>query len=237
MPLHESLTTATIKALFSEEITAAGGTVSDTFEDGTRLFTRSILPHVREVQRADQVQGGVALRASEREVWVHPYVFRLVCRNGAIMAQAVQTRQVETPEFATDEEASTAVRSAIQACCAEDAFTVAAEEMRSAREREADVALNLLPLLSHLPSEAGAQILRTIMERFFQEGDRSRFALMNAVTSVARDTPDPEVRWRLEELGGGIPAGRLPVPQLDDSAAEMALVGYPRRVGRRKVCL
>jgi hypothetical protein len=63
------------------------------------------------------------------------------------------------------------------------------------------------------------------MERFFQEGDRSRLALMNAVTSVARDTPDPEVRWRLEELGGGIPVGRAPVLQPDDTAAAMALVG------------
>jgi hypothetical protein len=63
------------------------------------------------------------------------------------------------------------------------------------------------------------------MERFFQEADRSRFALMNAVTSVARDTRDPEVRWRLEELGGGILAGRTPVLQLDDGAAERALVG------------
>jgi hypothetical protein len=28
---------------------------------------------------------------------------------------------------------------------------------------------------------------------------------MNAVTSVARDTRDPELRWRLETFGGGIP--------------------------------
>jgi hypothetical protein len=29
---------------------------------------------------------------------------------------------------------------------------------------------------------------------------------MNAVTSTARDTRDPEVRWRLEELGAQVPA-------------------------------
>jgi hypothetical protein len=27
---------------------------------------------------------------------------------------------------------------------------------------------------------------------------------MNAITSLARDTRDPERRWRLEELGGGM---------------------------------
>jgi hypothetical protein len=225
MPLHEFLTTAAIKALFAEEITGAGGVVSDTFDDGTRLFTRSILPGVREVRAADQVQGGVALRAGERGVWVHPYVFRLVCRNGAIMAHALQTCRIEGDEFATPEEASGAVRAAVRACCAEEAFTAAAEEMRSARAAEVDLALNLLPFISRLPAGAGAQVHRAIMERFFQEGDRSRFALMNAVTSVARDTPDPELRWRLEELGGGIAVGRTLVLQPDDSATETAMVG------------
>jgi hypothetical protein len=225
MLLHEFPTTAAIQALFAEEITAAGGTVSDTFNDGVRLFTRSVLPQVREVRPADQVQGGVALRANEREVWVHPYVFRLVCRNGAIVAHALQTRHITGEEGATTEEVVAEVRAAVQACAAVEAFTTSAEEMRSAREVEADTALNLLPLLSRLPAGTRTHLLRTIMERFFHESDHSRFGLMNAVTSVARDTPDPEVRWRLEELGGGIPAARTPTPQPDESAAEMAQVG------------
>jgi hypothetical protein len=29
---------------------------------------------------------------------------------------------------------------------------------------------------------------------------------MNAVTAVARETSDPETKWRLEEVGGSIPA-------------------------------
>lgn len=225
MPRQEFLTTTEIKTLFTEEIAAAGGEVSDTFDDGRLLFTRSILPRVREVRTADQVQGGVALRASAGEVWVHPYLFRLVCRNGAIMAHAIQTRHVEFPEFATPEEAVAEVRAAIQACCAEEAFTASAEQMRSAREMEADLALNLLSVISPRHSRVGTQMLRTILERFFAEGDQSRFGLMNAVTSVARDTPDPQIRWRLEELGGGIAVGRPPVIQPDDAAAEAVMVG------------
>jgi hypothetical protein len=225
MSVHESLTTAAVKALFTEEITAAGGTVSDTYDDGTRLFTRSILPQVREVRPADAVQGGVALRAAAGEVWVHPYVFRQVCRNGAIMAHALQTHHLAEQDFATPEEAAEAVRHAVGVCCTPDAFTTAAEQMRSARDAAADMAINLLPYLSRRPGGADSAVLRAIMERFFQDADRSRFGLMNAVTSVARDTPDPELRWRLEELGGGIAAGRKPVPQPDDSAAEALLVG------------
>ena len=56
-----------------------------------------------------------------------------------------------------------------------------------------------------------------ILGRFTTEGDTSRFGLMNAVTSVARDTRDPELRWSLEKLGGGIPAAILPVS--DDSGS------------------
>jgi hypothetical protein len=225
MSVPASLTTAAIKALFAEEITAAGGTISDTFDDGTRLFTRSILPQVREVRAADPVQGGVALRAGAGDVWVHPYVFRQVCRNGAIMAHALHSHHLAGQEFATAEEAADAVRHAVQVCCTPDAFTAAAEQMRSAREAAADLALNLLPFLSRRPGGADASVLPAILERFLQDADRSRFALMNAVTSVARDTPDPALRWRLEELGGGIAAGRTPVPQPEDSAAEPALVG------------
>jgi len=30
--------------------------------------------------------------------------------------------------------------------------------------------------------------------------------VLNAITALARDTADPEQKWNLEELGGGIPA-------------------------------
>jgi hypothetical protein len=219
------LTTADIKALFIEEIQAAHGRVSDIFDDGVRLFVRSVLPLLREVRTADQVQGGVALRASEHDVWVHPYVFRLVCRNGAIMAHAIQTWHVEVHEFTTPQEGIELIREAIQACCDEEAFTGSVEEIRSAVLTPADMAINMLPMLSRLPAREATQMIRLIADRFVQEGDQSRFGLMNAVTSLARDTADPELRWRLEELGGAVPAGRSPVRQPDNSAKAQVLVG------------
>jgi hypothetical protein len=60
-------------------------------------------------------------------------------------------------------------------------------------------------------------MMAMILGRFTSGADRSRFGLMNAVTSVARDTHDPELRWRLEELGGGIPAALL--SPADDSGS------------------
>jgi hypothetical protein len=219
LPAHSA-----ISALFAEEITAAEGTVSETFDDGIRLFARSILPGVREIRPGDALRAGVALRATGSQVRVHPYVFRQVCRNGAIIAHALQSCDIEAAEHDTPKETLSAIRQAVRACCDEEAFANIAEDIRSSRDKVADVTLNLLPVLSRLRPELGTQIFRMIVERFFDGEDASRYGLMNAVTSVARDTVDPEVRWGLEELGGGIPVGQPPAPDMD-GYAEPAMVG------------
>ncbi len=222
--LHDNpLTTAAIQAAFSEEITAMGGTVKDVFNDGERLFARSILTRTREVVPRDRVQDGVALRATEGEICVHPYTFRQVCSNGAIIVQSVQSRRIEDLGFLDPDEAESAVREAVRACCAEESFEAFAAEMRSASEERADRWLvNLMPMLSRLPQQDAPRILAAILERFTRDADSSRFGLMNAVTSVARDTTDPDLRWRLEELGGGIPAGRDGVPSSGGGRAKRA---------------
>jgi hypothetical protein len=221
MSRNAGLTTREIMAIFSEEIAAAGGAVSDTFDDGARLFTRSILPEAREVRPRDRVQGGVALKATAQEVWVHPYLFRQVCKNGAIRAHAVETRHITEIHYLSGAAAAEAVREAVRACCSTDAFAAGVREMRSARQTDADLAISLLAFFGSHGRHLRGPALRRIMDRFFQQGDRSRFALMNAVTAVARETEDPETRWRLEELGGGIPVGASPRPVRDDRAAEV----------------
>ncbi len=58
------------------------------------------------------------------------------------------------------------------------------------------------------------------LRRFRSQPDRTRFGLVNAITSLARDTRDPESRWRLEELGGAIAAGVPGAPPSLDAVAE-----------------
>src|SRR6516225_6622760 len=130
------LTTGEIKEIFADEVEAAGGRVSDVFDDGARIFLRAVLAGEKQVQPGDRVQGGVALRATEEAIWVHPYVFRQVCSNGAIRAHAIETREIHRSEFATEEQAEVvfALREAIRACSCEEAFAQGAAEMRSARQ-------------------------------------------------------------------------------------------------------
>jgi hypothetical protein len=219
-------TTRRIRDLFDQEITAAGGTLSDVYDNGDSLFLRSILPRTHEVRRGDLLHGGVALRTTAEEILVHPYVFRQVCRNGAILAHALQTRRVGRVDASMPPdkqvEVESAVCEAIQACCVEEAFEEATDQIRSACELEADLIMQVLPWLARLPQDQVPSLLADIQTRFTSGRDSSRFGLMNAVTSVARDTRDPELRWRLEELGGAIPALRTPVLKPDGGAAVLA---------------
>jgi hypothetical protein len=211
----DRISTAMVKTLFAEEIAGLDGTVSDTFDDGKRLFARSILPAVKEVRAKDRVQGGVALRMSGREAWVHPYVFRQICSNGAIMAQATETRHVAEIGARGPEEVLTELRQAIQTCACPEAFTVASQQMRSSQDARADMMLSLMPLLSRLPGT----IVTAVLQRFFEDGDPSSFGLANAITATARDTSDPEMRWRLEELGGGVLVDRTSRPPRQGGSA------------------
>ena len=205
-----NLTTTTITDAFTEVIEGFSGQVKETFDDGRRLFIRSLLPYVEEVRPRDRLQGGVALRATECDVCLAPYVFREVCRNGAIMAHALAAQHLVLKDEDTPEEKREVIRKAIAICCQQDVFATSIEEIRPSMDLEFDLALNMLPFLSQLPPSISADLLRHIFRQSVEQRRSSRYDFMNVVTSVARDTRDPEDRWRLEELGGGIGAGLLP---------------------------
>lgn len=216
--------TPAIQAMFAEEIAARGGRVSDSITKGRLLFLRSILPDMQEVQRDDRVQGGVALKSNGVKAWVHPYVFRQVCSNGAIMAKAIETRQVVDLDSRDPELAIYELRETVSACAAPEVFHEAARLMRSSRSSFADLALNMLPMMRRFPSS----LFSNIMQSFFEDDDHSAFALGNAITAAARDADDPEVRWDLEELGGGIFADPGPQePRLRDRAERRREVADP----------
>jgi hypothetical protein len=229
MLCNSSLTTAQVLAVFADEIGACQGEVTDTFDDGQRLFTRSILPSVEEVRRGDKLQGGVALKGTAQGIWLYPYVFRLVCRNGAITAEALESRSLMDVNACEPDAALQSVREGVQACCAPEVFADSVRKMRTACETEADLVLTLLPLVSR--HFGNAELVSQIMDRFFRERDHSRFGLANAVTALARDTRDPELRWDLEEFGGGIAVGMVPAGPADAGRNAMGRVRELMAVG------
>jgi hypothetical protein len=227
MTVQDWLTAGEIHAIFAAEMDAVGGQVTEAIDAKSLFFARSVLPGVREVSKGDRLQGGVALRASDQEILVHPYVFRQVCTNGAIRAHAIETRHLVREEFSefSGGGVAEALREAVRTCCAPEVFAAGVGEMRSAQLADADMALALMPLAARVPPAVAAEILGSVTRRFQAGRDRSRFGLMNAVTSLARDTRDPELRWRLEELGGGIPVAVPEArPRLDRSRARVEVL-------------
>jgi hypothetical protein len=210
------LTTREVGEIFENEIGAAGGKVRDRFDDGTRLYLRAILPGEREVRPGDRVQGGVALRGTQEEISVHPYLFRQVCSNGAIRAHALESRHILRPEFSSGDESQRTYElvEAIRQCCTEAAFAESAREMRSAQTTDMDRALEMLPVLAGLAHDPRMRsIVTSLIHQYLKrlrDGDHSRFSFMNLVTATARDQRDPEIRWRLEVLGGKIPVAAAP---------------------------
>ena len=97
-----------------------------------------------------------------------------------------------------------------QVCAAPQALSTAVEQMRLASERQADLALQLFTVLTRLRGPVRRRLLRAILGRFEEGQDDSLFGFANALTSVARDESDPQARWRLEELGGGVMAAVVP---------------------------
>lgn len=208
--MDSTLTTSTILAIFDQEIGTLQGRVTDTFHERGHLFVRALLPNIQPVRPKDKMQAGLALRANDEELWLHPYMFRQVCRNGAIMAQAVESLHVECLGVYTIEEGTEMLRESIARCAEPAVFTRSLNRVRSAVTSEMDELLNLMPYLSKLGKYGMRGFLQQILERYSASGERTRFGLMNAVTSVARDISDPDARWRLEELGGAIGARLLP---------------------------
>jgi hypothetical protein len=197
-----------IREALEQEALGLGGTVPDVYAEGDLLFARAVLPDTVEVRPGDRIHGGVAVRTHDTEILVYPYTFRVVCTNGAIAPRATGSRVVERVDLAAPTPMINAVleefRAAVRACAAPAALDGTVSAMRSATQREADMLLHMLQVLPQMPPGVRASLLRMIVGRFDAEGDRSVFGLVNAVTSVARDTSDPETRWRLEELGGGM---------------------------------
>jgi hypothetical protein len=212
--------TQEILEAFTEKISAREGKVMETFHQPGHLLVRAVLPPMEEIRAGDKVQGGVALRATDTAAWVYPYVFRLVCKNGAIMAQATGGREIPNLDTVPAFEAVSLVSEAVESCCERNAFATAAKQMRTAAQQPVDAILTMMPFLARV-SSLGPELAQQIFEQFFKESDRTRYGFMNAVTAVARDTREHVTRWRLEELGGQIAVMQPAEPVLDDGAEEL----------------
>ena len=195
------LSTEVVRELFESEVAECGGSVVHIFIDELRLFARAVLPDLEEVKPGDAFQGGVAVRQVGDDVFVHPYLLRKLCTNGAVMPTSFPgTKFAETSRSACMQ-----IRAAIRRMCNLEAVRGSLIQVKSTLDQRPD-ALMMLSEMVQTASEVHRPYMLKVFERFVKAGDTTPFGFMNAITSVARDTVEPEDRWRLEELGGSIGA-------------------------------
>ena len=189
----------TVLELFRDEVSRLGGQVADVVADDERLFARSLLPDSLPVFPDDFVKPGIALRYVSDTVEVRPYVHRVICSNGQILAYSGRGGSVEivAPKFQLP-----AIRSLIHEVAASEAFGECVKKMQEARGLLPDPEILLFDLTRRAGFDDAAVL--SILERLQEEGEFSLYALGNAVTALARDTRDPVKRWERECAGAEI---------------------------------
>lgn len=193
MLFHGSLTTSRILEVFTEEVSIRQGRVTETFNDGKRLFARAVISQAAEIQPDDAMRGGVAIKATEGGIWLYPYTFRLVCSNGAIHPQTLDERPIADPVVRATDAVLQDIRETVEACCKEEVFRTNVNTMRNMREFSGtDLLLRLGPLLAQF-SGRSRDLFSEVATQLLQIGDPSDFGLANPITATARDNQDPEL--------------------------------------------
>ena len=222
-----AITTEAIKDVFNDELYSRSGTEQDAYWDGDRLFIRGLLPQVEEVARDDELQNGIALRATETKVFVHPFILRKICDNGQVVSMTIASQEVDR-QFTEASWVEVKLRDAIDYCSQPKLFASNVFSISRAMTRSLDRDINLLSFFRQHLKGVSDQLVERIISRLFQE-DATEYGLMNAVTSVARDTPDHEERWKLEEFGAKIGMGHFdlspPVQHSSESISKRQIRG------------
>lgn len=209
---ESSLTIRSLRVIFLDEVASAGGLLFDVYATSDRLLIRATLPWIADVRPQDPVRGGVAMRATLHEAVAHPFVVRQVCTNGAIAPQALETQRVSRMEELPAADARDAVREAVRACSGEEVFATFASGMAATFGALVEIPFMLMAMLPDQTDPEAGELYTKVLAELLRGGDRSRFGLMNALTAVGRDTKDPDLRWRLEELGGAVAMQRDATP-------------------------
>jgi hypothetical protein len=149
----------------------------------------------------DRVYPGIHLRNSEvgfAALTLEIAVLRLVCTNGLVIPIA-GVSLYRMHRKLRDEVLEAQLRAAF------DQFPAASERtmtaLRRSRESRLDAAdAAIVEVLTQ--AEAPRDVERRVREAFAHEGDSTTWGLVQAVTSVARDLLDPDLRYSLERAAG-----------------------------------
>jgi hypothetical protein len=175
-----------------------------------------------EVSVGDVVQSGIIVRNSEvgqGMVEVKPFVYRLVCKNGAVIDAAAKTRRHvgRTIDLTSDDyeiyrtETLNAANKAflmqiedtVSSVVNPATFDKILDSMREAKDRKF-TNKNIPAVVELAAKKYGVSESETgnILTHLVAEGDTSLFGLANAFTRYSQDVDNYDYATTLEEIGG-----------------------------------
>lgn len=222
-----------ILSQFEDVVAFRGGQIQKPIISNDKMFLRAhnLDGLSGEVAKNDRFDGGMALRVSGPQVSVHLYTFREVCKNGMIMSESHDTkRMLRLPkdEFSSDSKylCLSELREMLFACATPEIFSQNMNVMRRLRNESVDTGLNIVAQLQQDLGDFAADVLEMVLSELFKEEDMTLYGVANAITAVARETSDPQTKWDLEELGGGIGAKLFPLVDPDSSQSRISHEAY-----------
>lgn len=188
----------------------------------SRLYLKAVTPRVEaEVKPGDVVQAGVVISNSEvglGALSVRPLVFRLICRNGAVVNEAVRRyhvgRQVDSDEaahvfrdatLAADDRALwMKLADVVRAAVDETRFQAVVQRLRVSAESEPmqDPNQGVKELGRRLQLSEHEQ--GSVLHHLVLGGDLTRYGALNAVTRAAEEADDYDRATELETIGGAV---------------------------------
>lgn len=214
-----------------DRLTKAGCRIESTELTERRLYIKAVTDRIRyEVRKGDVVQAGIVISNSEvgcGSVKIEPLVFRVVCLNGLIAADAAMKRyhvgrsgsegdfaqeffKNETRQ-ADDKAFWMKVRDVITGAFDQIQFSKIVDRMKFAADQEikgsVEGAIEIVQEKFGFNDDERGGILRHLIHG----GDLSQWGLVNAITRSAQDAKDYDRATEIERLGGVV----LELPRQD----------------------
>ena len=218
------LTNEGITGILNNEIAALGGNVSD-YDEGDCLYIRATLPNVDPLWPGDDVQGGIAVRATADDIRVQPYIVRHANSNGLIITHPIEThclsRSTPSSSMVDKTKITKRLRYAVKSCSSRQNFKRSADQMRSLKDQkiyEQDFDEEFMHFMAkisrveEISPKADDNIIDRIFIKYYQEKDGTLFGFLDAVTATAQD-----IDVHLEPL---FRCFRRGIPVRDNHAAE-----------------
>jgi len=207
-------------------LTADGVRIESVGLTEDRFYLKAVSDRVQgEVKVGDIVSAGLSISNSEvgaGSLRVEPFLFRLICSNGAIRNEAkmrkyhVGRRAEEGDNFellsdetrrADDKAFFLKVRDGVKAAFDAAFFQAGLNEMRRAAGQHIEIAPAAVVEL--LQDQLREEERGRVLEAYIQGGDNSVYGVANAVTLASQAVEDYDRATELERLGGALIDGSV----------------------------